>query len=295
MSVVLTGWDSKQFANDVIKAFVEANKIDDSWYMRTMSKQASVVYGNIAAVTAKNSADGSELADAGNTETGTSITADNPLKVWNYIPLSAINTHGDSNVVAQYAQHLGIALRNAYELELANFLTTSSPTSITFNDDVGRTGQDIADALRDVAKTFDANNVPTVGRYVLLHPTYFYDMYNVAGVRSGDYISGADNSKPFQEMNFLGMRVRSATLGFNTDNSANTNLDSKYRTNLAGATPTWGVAWHQSSLGVNWYEAPSISDDLIADKDAILVKARMQIGTGLTRGAGSRIKLVGDV
>lgn len=295
MAVSLSGWDAKLFQTEVIKAFVEAGKIDDSWYLRTNSNSASVLYGNMAAMTVKNAADGSDLADAGSTETGTTITSDNPLKVWNYIPLSALSTHGETNVVSQYASMFGAQLRESYETELANLLTTSSPTTITFNDDTGYTGSDVADALRDVSKTFDINKVPTIDRYVLLHPTYFTAMYNVAGVRSADYISGGDNSKPFNEMNFLGMRVRSAVLGFNVDNSANTNLDSKYRTNLSGATPVWGVAWCKSALAVNFYENITITDDLIPQKDAILVKARMLVGTGLTRGAGSRIIIKGDI
>lgn len=291
MGVSLSGWDSKQFMTDVIKAFTETGKIADDWYIRSNSNETQVVYGNLAAITVKNQADNSELADAGNTETGTTISADSPLKGWVYIPKSVISTHGSAKPVMEYANALGVYLRETYEKQLVNFLATSSPTSVSFNDDAGFTSAEVAAALVEAVTNFDNGKVPGDGRCALLRPTFFTSLWNVAGVRSSDFISGQDNAKTFSELNFLGMKVRSYVGDLNTNQSSNTNYDSKYRTNMTGIH---GVAWHRSALACNWYEAPSIEDGEIFDKDSILVKARLLIGTGLTRGAPARQTLTGD-
>lgn len=294
MAVTISNWDTKIFSQDVIKAFSEAGRIPDNSYMLTNTNESIVVYGNLASVTPANTADGAtDLADAGNTETSTTVEADAPLKVWAYIPMSAISTHGSANVVANYAEHLGQQLRMAYEKRLANLLCTTSPTSVTFDDELtdSTLGTSVAQALKNVASTFDTNFTPIDGRYCLLRPNEFTSLYNVAGVRSSDFISGVDNGKAFQSMNFMGMTVVSYTGDFKTDKSADTNYSSKYRVNLSNV---YGVAWHKSALACNWYQAPVVTSDEIPEKDCVLVKARLVMGTGLTRGAGYRIVINGD-
>ena len=299
MGVVLSNWDSKLFATDVLKAFVEAGRIPDDSFMRSNTNESQIVYGNMASITVKNTADNVDLADAGATETSTIISADLPLKGWVYIPKSAITTHGSASVVSNYAMMLGQNLREQFEKRISNLVATSSPTSVAFDDELTTAtglGAAVAEALVTVVKNFDAGNVPNDGRICLLHPTYFTTLWNQAGMRSSDYIQGVDNAKPFSEINFLGMRVRSFNGNFGTDTSADTNYDSKYRINMSNATGNkcWGVAWQRSALAVNYYEMPTVEDGEVFHKDSILVKGRVLIGTGLTRSAPARQIIVGD-
>ncbi len=299
MGVNIANWDETKFSGMVINSYVEAGRIPDDSYIRQSSTEAKTVFPALGSITVKNAADNVLLADAGATETSVTISADTTLKGWVWIPLSAISTHGTNNVVQSYAEQLGQDMRAGYEKRLAILAATSSPSAVTFDDeltDATGLGAEIAAALKNVNKTFDIANAPAVGRFCLLHPTYFSTLWNVAGTRSSDYITGADNSKPFSELNFMGMRVRSYTGAFGASTAADSNYPSKYQADFTNATgsKTWGVAWIKSAMGVNVYEDLTVSSDLIPQNDAILVKARMLVGTGLLRGAGYRVAINGD-
>lgn len=299
MAVSLANWDTRQFASDVILAFSEAGKIPMDSYIRKNTNESLVVFGQTSAVTVANVADGTALADAGGSESAVTIQADNPLKAWVYIPTSVISTHGSVNALSNYATEIGSRLREKLDYRLINLLATSSPTSVPFDDEAATDALmavEIATALKTVAKNFDIAKTPVDGRFVALHPTYFTTLYQVAGIRSGDFITGADNAKPFQSLNFMGMTVISFVGNFGVDTSADTAYDTKYRINMSVATGNkcWGVAWHRSALGVNYYEMPTVTEDFIPKEDQWLVKGRCLPGTGLLRGAGYRQIIVGD-
>lgn len=287
MAVVLTNWNSTQFATDTIKAFIEAGKVSDDSYLYSDTNETTLRYGGLAAIAVSNTADTTtDYTDSTITEAGTDVSPDDPLKAGVWIPESTISTNGSANILSNYSQQLGASLRSGFEKRFINLVGKNATLqqNLTLS---GVTGSTVADALAGVSKQFDIANVPEANRYVGLHPTYFSLLWNVAGTRSSDFVSVGDNTKPFNELNFLGMNVRSMTYGLTANSSSDTTMSSKYRVNFASLGSPAGavvaVAWHKTSIAVNWYEPLKVAAAGIFQKDMVLVKGRCLVGSGVTR------------
>jgi hypothetical protein len=294
MALTTSAWDGKKTELNVIQAYTESALVPDSAFMRAQGAEAQTVFPNVAARTATNAADGTAaLAIASNTDTATTLSADTPLKVWEYIPYSNINT-SPVNFINSYSTRLGSDLREGHDqriVALGAITAAATGTTVLFDDE--GTGSAVVAALKDTVVQFDTLKTPQLGRYCFLSPVQMGKLFDVSSIRSGDFISGADNVNNLIRLNFMGMTVISGNFVFNVDHSSNTNFASKYRANFAGAQPVWGVAWHNAAYAVQYFEPVNVKDSAQDVYESMLITARVHMGTAVVRNTNF-IRIRGD-
>lgn len=294
---IFTNWATKDLAPDLIMAFNEAGKIGDDWYLRTTYNSKTVGYALQAAPTVLQSYDGAVLSDPATTESSADITPDTkPYRGQVYITQAAQDTN-EVDLFKGYITDLAQVMRSKFERALVNYmLTTAAATgqTVLFNDDSSYTATDVADAVVGAVTALDILNAPSENRVGLLHPTYLTKLYSNAAFRSGDFISGQDNSRPFTELNIMGVKVRSGSYSFGVDDSSNTDYgDSKYKINNAGGQPNWGCIWHKQALAVNYYGMPTVKVEQLPGQEMAVISARMYVGTSSPRST-CVVRLRGD-
>lgn len=295
MALTTSNWDGKKVQIDVIQAYTENTIVPIESYMRAVGPEAQSVFPNISARTAKNAADGTgTLAIASVTETATTLSADTPLKVWEYIPLSNVNT-SPVNFLSSYTQRLGADLADAQDKRLVNFAAKTaiaSGTTVLFDDE--GTGSAVVAAFKDIAVQYDVLKTPQDNRHLFVQPATLGKVYDQAQIRSGDYISGADNKMNMTRLQFMGLNIYSGSFNFNVDTSADANYPSKYQVALNGAQPYLGASWHKNALAVQFFEEANVKSSFQDPEESYLVVARCQFGTAAVRGTNF-ICLRGDV
>lgn len=298
MANVYSNWDDKKAYARVLMAFQESMKFTPGSHIVTMGNNTQTVFARHINRTAVNAADGTELAATNNTEAGTTLSLDTPLKVWDYVPYDQIASHSQGiidSTLRQQGSDLAAGVQNRL---CANLIKNAGQIVLFDDEDTSTLGTTVSTALKKVVVAFDRANVDQQNRYCFLHPTYFASMWNVAGTRSSDFISGQDNGRAFVEQNFLGLRVRSANMVFATDISADTNYATKYRGDFAqygaAVSPVWGVAWQADSLAVQYAEEMNVTSADIPDKESVLCRSRVHFGSACPQHADSIIILQGD-
>lgn len=292
---IFTNYDDKIFAADLVKAFVETASVGDNSIIRTNSQDSSIQYGSMALPAAQNLADGTTLSDTTTTEGGNTLSADSPIKNWVFIPKSALETHGFVNIISNYADLMGQGLREAVDVRLTNLIAKSAAATggaqvITFDNEAAAGsayGQAVADCIDAVVVAMDTAKVPQNDRYMCVHPSFLAGLYQIAGFRSGDFVTpgGVDNRLPMNTLKFRGLNITSGVLKFKTDTSADSTLATKYQYNGAGtgANQTYGVAWHKSAVAINYFAEPYVESGDVFQQCSKLVIGRCTMGSVITR------------
>lgn len=300
---ISTNWDTTFWNGAFQTAYVENNKLTDNMFNYVYQKGTNGFRFktiNTAAAVHTNSA----LSGASTSETGASITVDNPLVVHDYLGYDQMNVNQTGTELnTGYAAALATKLANARQAlllaRLGKDAVTNSKT-VTFDDEASTLadkGAEIFGALASLASTFIVNGIPEGDRYVALHPTWFYALRAYAPSASRDYvgIAPANEASLMSGVQILGWNVMPIYGPFLQDNSSNTNWASSYRWDATVATGAkgYGVAWHKNAFGVFESEKPSLKIDDSPENQAMLFTARCQFGTKIVQSTGC-YAIVGD-
>lgn len=299
MPLTTTNWNATQTSLEVIQAYTDAAIVPDNAFIKAVGREAQTLFPSISARTATNAADGSAALTIGSTtETAVTLQPDSPLKVWEYIPYSNINT-SPVNFISAYTQRLGADLRDAHDRRIINLVMKTAAAvaagaqEIIFDNE--GTGSAVAGALKDTVVYMDLAKIPQDNRFLFLRPTEMGKLFDIASIRSGDFITGADNKNNLTRLMFMGLNCISYNGWFNTDTSALSGLAAKYQFNAASATqPYVGAAWQRNALAIQYFEEVNVKSSNQDVYESMLVTARLQMGTAVLR-TSSMVTLRGDV
>lgn len=290
MTLDVSAWNTT-VRDRTIQAFAESEIVPNgSFDARNFPNQANLRFPKISKRYAQNAADDSaDLGVGAVTEPTVTLSLDNPLKLWDYIPQSALNTQQQS-IDGDYAVRLGRDLRRGHDNRLIAFavnqaIARAGSAGLVAWDDDGATEEARGDAagavLKKILQNFANAQVPdNEPKWGILHPDLFFDLLSSRFARSRDFTMSSDNSGHVTEIQFGGARFRPAVSIFKQDFTLEgTELDGAPAKYLADFTTVDGVAWAGSALGVGYVETASTQTDYIPQKESLLVKARMQFGT----------------
>lgn len=305
--VLSPAWDTTAIATKALYAFGQVGIIDDSSFLRYQSDSTNFTVANIADVTVANTDPGATLSGVGATQTAITLTPDRKLSASKDIPYEVLWQHSSASP-DEYAMTIGRNLRQNFEKRLQLLVAKNAASQVTFDKDASTSSERIAameKMLQDISYNFDNNEIDPSDRFVYLDPLPFTWCASVPGVVSGDFIGQAalvngGTRRPFQEFNYLGMRVRSFKGFFRVNKSSDTNLDTKYRQNMASmGSPSgacYGIAYHKSALAVNYIKDIEIMLDKLPGTGSWLLSGFMNVATGLPRDgvAGATQVIIGN-
>ena len=121
MAIDLSNWDTTVRAS-VIQGYAESAIFPDEAYDRRVhTNQASLVFPKITKRFATNGVDGTLLTPNSPTaDPAVTLALDNPLKLHDYIPYSALNTQ-QASLEGDWAERLGRDLRRGQDNRFISF------------------------------------------------------------------------------------------------------------------------------------------------------------------------------
>ncbi len=290
MTLDVSAWNDT-VRDRVIQAFAESEIVPNgSFDSRNFPNHANLRFPKISKRFAQNAPDDSATLGVDNVvEPTVTLSLDDPLKLWEYIPQSALNTQQQS-IDSDYGTRLGRDLRRGHDNRLIAFSVkqavarAASAGKVTW-DPTGTTeeakGDNAGEVLKEIIRNFANAQVPdNEPKYGILHPDLFFDLLSSRFSRSRDFTSDSDSSGRITSIRFGGIEFRPAVSIFDQDfSSPVTELDGAPAKYLQDFTDHFGVAWAGSALGVGYVEPAGTSSDYIPQKESLLVKARMHLGT----------------
>ena len=311
MALDLSNWDTTVRAS-VIQAFAESAIVpDESYDRRVHTNQASLVFPKISKRFAQNKADGTILTpNTPGADPAVSLALDQPLKLHDYLPYSAMNTQ-QATLEGDWAERLGRDLRRGQDNRFIAFSiqcaigggTTLAPDSGVFwETGVGFTTDDqkaeaAANVIRDILKKFADNQVPDNERkYIIVTPEIFFDSLRSQMLRSRDFTQDSNNAGQLSRIQFGEATIMRAVSIFDTDQDGTSDTElfgapAKYLDDYSEVSGTsegvHGVGWAgPSSLGVGFVETLNTRVSDSPEHESVLVNARLQMGTACKQDEG---------
>jgi len=302
MTLSVSAWDT-QVRADVIQGFTESGVVPDGSFIKKVhTNQASLIFPKLNRRFPENTPDGgAALGFLSETEPGITLALDEPLKLHEDIPDSAMNTQ-QGTIEGDFSVRLGRDLRYGHDNRLIAFATNQGIARSSFagrvqwqnvpatQDTTEKRGDAAGEVLSDCLKNFaDAEVGDTTRKYVVFEPDLFYNLLNSKFVRSRDFTTDADNSGNVMRIRFGGLTVSSAVSIFNSDQdgSAGTRLfgaAAKYLANFSTERVS-GVAWSEDALAVGYVEPLNVRSSYEASREGLLIRARTHFGTTATQDA----------
>ncbi len=299
----VSAWNTKIRA-DVIQGYTEGGiVVDGSFIKKVHTNQASLIFPKITRKFADNVADGGvALAFTSGTEPGVTLSVDEPLKMHEDIPDSAMNLQQET-IEGDFATRLGRDLRYSHDLRLVAFSTNQGIARSSFagrvqwqnvpasENTVELRGDAAGETLSDILKNFsEAEVADTTRKYVIFKPDLFFNLLNSRFVRSRDFVSDADNAGNVLRIRFGGLTVTSAKAIFDQDESADPSprlglAPAKYHADFT-AELVAGCAWSEDALGVGYVEPLNVRSSYEASREGLLIRARTQFGVTATQDTG---------
>lgn len=300
-----TNWNTTFWNGVFQQSFLENNKLRDEMFNYVYQKGTNGFrYKTTVTTEAANTV--SALSGPGSSQTGLSVTVDNPLVAHEFIGYDQMNVNQTGTELnTAFAAALASRLANTRQAQMLAFFAKTTydagaSNRASFNDEATTTedmGKTVYGALNSIASTFCQNGIPEGDRYVALHPTQFYALRTYAPAASRDYISPSpvNQDSLLGGIQILGFTVVPIYGPFNQDLTGKSTWASKYQLNLAGTAPAkiFGLAWHKNSLAVFESEKPTLKIDDSPENQAMLFTARTQFGTGIVQQSGA-VAIHGD-
>lgn len=296
----VSAWDT-QVRADVIQGYGESAIVPDgAFYQKVHTNQASLIFPKLTKRFAANSADGAaQLGVQSETEPGVALALDNPLKLYEYIPTSALNTQ-QGTIEGDFGERLGRDLRRGHDNRLIAFATAQGIAraanigEISWQTGVGyvtslEKAEAAGDVLKDILKNFAASQIPENERkYVVVDPDLYFDLLRSDMVRNRDFASGQDNRSTVDRIMFGGLTVLPAQSIWGTDQdaSAGTELEGAPAKYLDDYSTYFGCGWSEPALGVGYVETLHTQVDNAPTWESVLVRARTQFGTAARQAEG---------
>ncbi len=303
MTLSVSAWDTLVRA-DVIQGFTESGVVPDGSFIKKVhTNQAALIFPKLDRRFPTNLPDGGGVLGFGSqTEPGITLALDDPLKMHEDIPDSAINSQQET-IEGDFAVRLGRDLRYGHDNRLIAFATNSGIARTSF---AGRVqwqnipatqnttelrGDAAGEVLSDCLKNFaDAEVGDLTRKYVVFEPDLFYNLLNSRFVRSRDFTTDTDNSGNVMRIRFGGLTVSSAVSIFNSNQTGVTGskLDNAAAKYLADFTTerVSGVAWSEDAMGVGYVEPLNVRSSYEASREGLLIRARTHFGTTATQSEG---------
>ncbi len=302
MTLDISAWDTV-VRSDVIQGYSESPIVlDGSFLKKVHTNQASLTFPKIEKRIADNAPDGgNELGFLSVVEPNVALTLDNPLKLHEDIPDSAMNV-SQTTIEGDFAKRLGTDLRYGHDLRLIAFATNQGIARTSFagrviwannpanEDTTEKRGDAAGEVLSGVLKGFAAAEIgDNVRKYVVFAPDLFFNLMNSRFVRSRDFSSESDNTGNVMRIRFGGLTVTSAVAIFNLDEDPGVklgpNAPSKYTGDFT-VNRIQGCAWAEDALAVGYVEPLSVRSSYEASREGLLIRARVHFGTTATQSEG---------
>jgi hypothetical protein len=310
---VLTAYAKTTWGAQVLAAYTQSNRLSNDYFIYTYEPgMPNKVYPKTISASAKHEADGTAVAGSSATAEATTVTVDSvPLKRYDKFTYQSVNTFG-TEIPSWHAKQFGrdlaalsmnckasfIALCALGESQIgANNYRQDGNGIVTFDQTLTgeEAGQAVFDAILDAHKQLDHDLVPQDGRVVVLDPSIGYDTYKSKYIANMNYNNSGGTQKGVESRVIAETPMIVTPTIFNSDQSANTNVLSKYRydfTNVADQGPLLGFVFYDQAFALHEVEKANGGIVDFPNEFVWQVHAREHWGMATCRTVGA-IALVG--
>ena len=317
MTVVnVTAFSRTEFARSVTLAYYLADVLGtDKFLFGNKGQQETWSYPILSVTTPSNAPDtaGTVLSSAsGVAESAPKLTLDNVLKLHRWIPYDELDTEQVLNLPSAYGRRLGEDIGTG---RITRILTHMMDTALTSGGRENaydlRTratlGEQTARALEDASANMTIAGVPLQGRWAALYPTHYNALARVETAMKTTMGGSAVVAHPQrQALMFADFTIITSGASFNTDFSTSSQIpfyDTKYQKNNqktgSGGSPPhgdfYGVTWHRDVYAVRHTGSPIVRISDSPPHEAILVTARLHMGTVAIQPTALRVLEDDDV
>ncbi len=276
------------FGGEVLTAFQDIVQFRDKHMVKTLAKGKEFKFPAIWRTTASYHTPGTEIT--GNQIQSTDITVQPDAKMISHVFVSDIDeilSHFDFR--SPYATELASALAEAYDRNVVRTIVRSARAGALFTGDQGgsiltnanyaTSATDLFDGVSLAKETMDSKKVPvnSMPVYAAFPTTLWYLMArsdrNLNRDRNGG--SASDRSHVLNTIDDVQI-IKSNNLPFGANDTANTDIPSKYRANF---TNTRGVVWTPYAAATA--EVQGLSSQVVdqPEKQGTLMLARLTTGS----------------
>jgi hypothetical protein len=300
----------KVFSGEILTTFEEANVMKELHTVRTISSGKTAQFPATGVATAKYHSAGQNIADADNSylsdikKNEITINIDDVLLASTFLAnIDELKTHYDVRSI--YAQELGKALAKRFDLAVMKTLVagarqaatiTGGKAGIQITGATLNSGTGLLDALFEVARKLDENDIPSEDRYAILTPTQYYKLIsdpttNIALNRDyGGEGSVAQGSVPmvagiklYKSNHLVDISVLEASQDQDDDN-ANNDVFAGLGTGYNGDLSSTGfIAGHKAAVGTVKLLDLATESEYQIERQGTLFVAKYAMGHGVIR------------
>ena len=279
----------KQFGGEILLEFEETTKFKSRHFVRQIRNGKTAQFPNIGTVTSSYHTAGNFIDGQSVNHAETTISIDGLLVAPVFVAkIDELMNHYD--VRGPYAEEMGRELAQQYDQNVArcmvlaarqstNDLTGRSGGSTISDADMATSSSVISSAIFTAAQTLDEKKVSASERNAFFRPAHYYLMSQNTTLINKDY-NGMGSIAAGRIETVAGIDLIKTNNVPDTDDSANTDIDSKYRADYSG---TIGVIANRMAAGTVQLMDISLESEWEIRRQGTFMVAKMAVGHDVLR------------